>query len=154
MGGWGRPKNASNGVWIDYSDGKGSGGKAAGGWGGQRPWQNCEDSRGAKDPRPKEEKPAFLKAWTAAQTKKLDVSLAAMKKASGLNGEVPAKKQDGKDTKWTCPCGFVNFGFRLLCKDCEQPRSGASPCVGGAPIPGAMEVDNGSAKAESPEQEW
>ena len=136
---WGRTKkNARNGGWVDYSNGKGSGGNAAGGGGGQRAWSNRGDSWGAKDARPKEVVPAFLKTWTAEQTKKMDASLAAMAKALGQHGEGPAKKQGDKDTKWGCPCGFVNFGFRLQCKTCEKPRSEVSPSGGGAQLTGAM----------------
>ncbi len=63
--------------------------------GGQRSRQNRGDrvSRGAKDARPKEVAPAFLKTWIAEQTKKMDASLAAMAKALGQHGEGPANKQ-------------------------------------------------------------
>ena len=133
---WGRTKkNVRNGGWIDYSNGTGNGGNAAGGLGGQRAWQNRGDSWGAKDARPQEVMPAFLKAWTADQTKRLDASLAAMQKALGQTGGGQVKQQDDKDAKWVCPCGYVNFGFRLQCKTCELARSGASPHGGGAPTP-------------------
>ena len=93
---WGRPnQNVSNGGWIDYNNGKGRGGSAAGGWRGDRPKQNRGDrgSRGAKDTRPKETVPAFLKAWTAEH----DKQIAALQKAVGQSGG-PAKQQDGKNT--------------------------------------------------------
>ncbi len=42
---WGRTKkNVRNGGWVDYSNGKGNCGNAAGGWGGQRAWENRGDS--------------------------------------------------------------------------------------------------------------
>ena len=140
---WGRTKNARNGGWFDYSNGKGRGGFAAGGWRGERPRQNRGDrgSRGAKDARPKETVPAFLKAWTVG----LDKKMAAMQKQIGQPSEGPAKQQDGKNTKWECPYGYCNFGFRQQCKACEKPRSEVSPAVGGTQAPGVMEVDSGAA---------
>ena len=164
---WGRPKpNASNGGWIDYSNGKGRG-STAGGWGGQRPWQHRGDrgSWGAKGASPQDVSPAFMKAWTAEQTKRLDASLAksvamAMQKALGQTGggqaKQQAKQQAGKDAKWVCPCGYANFGFRLKCKTCELARSGASPSGGGASTPAGgatMEVDTEVETAETLEQE-
>ena len=115
------------------------------------------DSWGAKESRPQEEVvPAFLKAWTADHTKRLNASLAAMQKAMGQSGGGQAKQQEDKDTKWVCPCGYVNFGFRLQCKTCELARSGASPSGGEAPTPAGgatMEVDTGVETAETLEQE-
>ena len=74
---WGRTKkNARNGGWVDCSNGKGSGGHAAGGGGGQQARSNRGDSWGTKNARPKEVVLAFLKAWTAEQTKKLDSGVA------------------------------------------------------------------------------
>ena len=67
---WGWPKpNASNGGWTGYGNGKGRSGKAAGKWGEERPWQNRGGSKGAKVT--KDTVPAFLKAWTAAEDKKM-----------------------------------------------------------------------------------
>ena len=70
---WGRPKlNAGNGGWTDYSDGKGRGGDAAGGWGGRRDgsWYTKQrrGERGGKtasaisDVSPKDITPAILAA--------------------------------------------------------------------------------------------
>jgi len=93
-------QNVSNGGWIDYGNGRGRGGAAAGGKGVGRPWQDRGDrgSWGAKDSRPKDVVPAYMKAWTAAMEKQMVTLL----KASGQQGgpaKQPAKAHDDRKVK-------------------------------------------------------
>jgi hypothetical protein len=145
-------QNVSNGGWIDYGNGRGRGGAAAGGKGGGRPWQDRGDrgSWGAKDSRPKDVVPACLKAWTAGMEKQM----AALMKAHGQQGgpaTQPAKAQVvKKDAKkkgnWDCQCGFNNFGFRAECLKCGSPMTVISPGGGEAQAAAVMEVDGGEEK--------
>ena len=165
MGGWGRPqKIVSDGGWIDYSYGKGSGDAAKGGWDDSKHWQNRGDrgSGGAKNSRSKGGAkgggkggaPRGMPAWTAGLQKTLDAMVkAAVGQQQGKAGTPPAKAQDAKkDTKkdrkedWCCPCGFKNFGFRADCKECGEPKQEAEAAGG------VMEVDCGLAKPDPPEK--
>ena len=144
---WGRPyQNGSNGGWIDYGNGKGRGGSDAGGWrtaGRPRQTRGDRGSRGAKDTRAKELKPAFMKTWTEEDTKQV---LALLHRTAGA-----AKQQDDKDVKWECQCGYGNFAFRQQCNSCGSPKCGAG-LAAVATEGGSMEVDGGSSKTATPEQ--
>ena len=114
---WGWPKpNASNGGWTGYGNGKGRSGKAAGKWGEERPWQNRGGSKGAKVT--KDTVPAFLKAWTAAQDKKM----VALQKQFGQPSAGPAKQQDDQIPELKCQCGYDNRGHRQQCNSCKKRR--------------------------------